>query len=68
MRGAEDLAEAKMRILESERALSRLDAGSTLNPDQEILRDRFTRQLREGLEDYFSILSGDQRKAGAKDI
>jgi len=68
MRGTEDFAEAKMRILESERALLRLRAGSNLNPDEEILRDRFTRQLREGLEDYFSILSGDQRKAAAKDI
>ena len=55
-----------MRILESERALLRLEAGSTLNGDEEILRDRFTRQFREGLKDYFSILSGDQRSTAAQ--
>jgi len=34
-----------MRVLGSERALLRSEAGSTLNGDEEILRDRFTRQF-----------------------
>ena len=55
-----------MRVLGSERALLRSEAGSTLNGDEEILRDRFTRQFREGLKDYFSILAGDQRSTAAQ--
>ena len=61
------LAETKMRIVESERALLRLAAGSTPTRDEIILRVRFTRQLREALEDYFSLLSGQDRETAAKD-
>ena len=64
---AEALAETKMRIVESERALLRLGARSTLNPDERVLRVRFTRQLREALEDYFSLLSGGEGEMAAKD-
>jgi hypothetical protein len=67
MPDAKRLAEAKMRIVESERALLCLGAGSTLSPNERILRARFIRQLREALEDYFSLLSGQQREAATKD-
>ncbi len=62
MPDAKALAEAKMKIVESERALLRLGAGSTLGPDECILRVRFTRQLREALEDYFCLLSDQEAK------
>lgn len=68
MSGGEALAEARMRILESERALLRLQARSTLSPDERVLRARFTRQLQEALEDYFSILSGQPLEPAVKNI
>jgi hypothetical protein len=61
------LTEAKMRIAESERGLLRLGIGSTLSTDESILRARFTSQLREALEDYFPLLSGQARQAAAED-
>ena len=59
------LAEAKRRIEEAEKAV--LGLGQEPNPD-EVLRTRLVQQLREALEDYFALISGQPRKRAAKDF
>ena len=61
------LADAKRRIEESEQALIHLGHDRS-NPDNNVLRIRFVQQLREALEDYYSILSGQSSEQAAKDF
>ena len=61
------IAEAKRNIEESERAILRLGSDRS-DPENNILRIRLVQQLRQALEEYYALLSGEPRKRAAEDF
>ena len=63
MRNSKALADAKRRIADAEAALLSLDRTHT--PYDPALRARLIAELKNALEDYYALVSGEPRKPAA---